>query len=152
MKAVAVITLLIAASGGCDGRSNIWDLTAGKSDICPVHGASMTKRQVEIIYGHPAAENWAIEVARLAGSLEAFRKEERDRFPFSGQPVFGSDEIERNSATKALILECPRCIHEFRSWLERMQANKSAQRNTGIRPLSMSLPAFNSQSLLGPCG
>lgn len=152
MKAVVFIALVIAASGGCDRKSNVWDLTSGNSDSCPVHGASMMKREVEIIYGHPAAENWAIEVARLAGSLEAFRKEERDRFPFPGQPVFGSDEIDKNSATKAVIFECPRCIQVFRSWREKMQANQSVQRNTGSRPLSMSFPAFNSRSLFGPCG
>lgn len=32
------------------------------------------------------------------------------------------------------------------------EANKSAQHNTGDRPLSMVLSAFHSPSLLGPCG
>lgn len=55
-------------------------------------------------------------MSKLAGSLEAFRKEEKTLFPFSKTEFYAGDEIDERTPKKALIYVCPECAKAFAAW------------------------------------
>lgn len=111
---VFVVSVVLAGCAQKDPR--LADLTKGISSVCPVHQVQMETRGVTVTVGAPGPVREAAEMSKLAGSLEAFRKEEKALFPFSRTEFYGGDEIDERIPQKALIYVCPECTKAFAAW------------------------------------
>ena len=76
----------------------------------------MKKRKVTATLGVPGPVREAAEMSKLAGSFEAFQKEEKTLFPFSKTEVYGGDEIDERTPKEAVIYVCPECTKAFTAW------------------------------------
>ena len=123
MRATAVILSLGLLASGCAKTSPVMDTSAGISSVCPVHHVQMERREVVVSTGVPGPFRRLAEMAKLAGSSEAFRKEEKERFPFSKAELWAGDEIDSSTPRTGFVYLCSDCVNAFAIWRAQKAAN-----------------------------